>query len=81
MQDFFPAGNTGLLFSSLPAPKPRFDYHMQPHSSIFIRSQAVTATLNGGAFTQRRHSAGTVPIITLFIPGTPLKTTHLQKDA
>ena len=27
------------------------------------------------------HSAGTAPIITLFILGTPLKTTHLQKDA
>ena len=33
------------------------------------------------ARTQRGHSAGTAPIITLFIPGTPLKTTHLQKDA
>ena len=31
-----------------------------------------------GAFL---HSAGTAPIITLFIPGTPLKTTHPQKDA
>ena len=31
-----------------------------------------------GAFS---HSAGTAPIITLFIPGTPLKTTHLQKRA
>ena len=31
-----------------------------------------------GAFS---HSARTAPIITLFIPGTPLKTTHLQKHA
>ena len=31
-----------------------------------------------GAFS---HSAGTAPIIMLFIPGTPLKTTHLQKHA
>ena len=31
-----------------------------------------------GAFS---HSARTAPINTLFIPGTPLKTTHLQKDA
>ena len=35
----------------------------------------------GGVFAQRGHSAGTAPIITLFIPGTPLKTTHLQKHA
>ena len=27
------------------------------------------------------HSAGTAPIITVFIPGTPLQTTPLQKDA
>ena len=33
---------------------------------------------HGGAFS---HSAGTAPIITLFIPGTPLKTTPLQKPA
>ena len=31
-----------------------------------------------GAFS---HSAGTVPIITLFILGTPLQTTPLQKRA
>ena len=31
-----------------------------------------------GAFL---HSARTAPIITLFVPGTPLKTTHLQKRA
>ena len=30
-----------------------------------------------GRFAQRGHSAGTVPIITVFVPGTPLKTTHL----
>ena len=35
----------------------------------------------GGVFAQRAHSAGTAPIITLFIPGTPLKTTPLQKRA
>ena len=29
-----------------------------------------------GAFS---HSTCTAPIITLFIPGTPLKTTHLQR--
>ena len=31
-----------------------------------------------GAFS---HSAGTAPIVTLLILGTPLKTTHLHKDA
>ena len=31
-----------------------------------------------GAFS---HSAGTAPIIMLFIPGAPLKTTHLHKCA
>ena len=30
---------------------------------------------------QRGHSTGTAPIIVLFIPRTPLKTTHLQKHA
>ena len=28
----------------------------------------------GGVFAQHGHSAGTAPIITLFIPGTPLQT-------
>ena len=36
---------------------------------------------HGSVFAQRGHSVRTAPIITLFIPGTPLKTTHLQKDA
>ena len=31
-----------------------------------------------GAFS---HSAGTTPIIMLFIPRSPLKTTHLKKHA
>ena len=31
-----------------------------------------------GAFL---HSTSAAPIITMFIPGTPLKTTHLQKHA
>ena len=31
-----------------------------------------------GAFL---HSAGTAPIIILFLPGTPLKTANLQKEA
>ena len=35
----------------------------------------------GGVFAERGHSALTVPIITLLIMGTPLKTTHLQKCA
>ena len=34
----------------------------------------------GGVFAQRGHSARTAPIIPLLIPGTPLKTTHLQKS-
>ena len=34
-----------------------------------------------GVFAQRVRSAGTAPIITLLIPGTPLKTTHRQKHA
>ena len=37
--------------------------------------------LIGGVFAQRRHNAHTAPVITLFIPGTPLKTTHLEKRA
>ena len=37
--------------------------------------------IGGGVFGQRGHSAGTAPIITLFILGTPLKTTPLQKRA
>ena len=39
------------------------------------------SALIGGVFAQCGHSAGTAPIITLFIAGTPLKTTHLQKHA
>ena len=35
----------------------------------------------GTARAQRGHSAGTAPIITLFIPGTPLKTAPLQTHA
>ena len=37
-----------------------------------------TRASSSGAFS---HSARTAPIITLFIPETPLKTTHLQKRA
>ena len=46
----------------------------------FALALALTLTLLliGRAFL---HSAGTAPIIMLFIPGTPLKTTHLQKHA
>ena len=33
-----------------------------------------------GALGAFLHSAGTAPMITLFIPGTPLNTTPLQKD-
>ena len=33
------------------------------------------------ARAQRGHSAGTAPIITLFIPGTPLQSTHVQRHA
>ena len=32
-----------------------------------------------GVFAQCGHSAGTAPIVTVFIPGTPLQTTPLQK--
>ena len=35
---------------------------------------------NGGIFAQRGHSVGPVPIIMLFIPGTPLKPTHLPHN-
>ena len=35
----------------------------------------------GGVLAQRGHSAGTGPIITVFIPGTPPHTTPLQKRA
>ena len=54
------------------------------HGHVRIPSaECITATRQnyGGFFAQRAHSAGTAPIITLFIPGTPLKTTPLQKDA
>ena len=40
-------------------------------------SEEVGAGRYGGVCGHAR----TVPIITLFIPGTPLKTTHLQKHA
>ena len=36
---------------------------------------------HGGVFAQRGHSAGTAPITTVFILGTPLQTTPLQKRA
>ena len=32
----------------------------------------------GGVFAQCGHRAGTAPIVTVFIPGAPLKNTHLQ---
>ena len=35
----------------------------------------------GGVFAQRGHSAGTVPIITVIIQVTTLKTTHLRNHA
>ena len=35
----------------------------------------------GGVFAQCAHSAHTAPVITVFIPGTHLKSTHLQKRA
>ena len=38
-------------------------------------------SINGGGGGAFSHSAGTAPIITLFIPGTPLKTVPLQNDA
>jgi hypothetical protein len=36
-------------------------------------------SLLGGVLTQRTHIAGTAPIIMVFTPGTPLKTTQLKK--
>ena len=33
--------------------------------------QGMSPVVHGGVFAQRAHSAGTAPIITLFIPGTP----------
>ena len=35
----------------------------------------------GGSMGAFSHSPGTAPIITPFVPGTPLQTTHLQKRA
>ena len=37
--------------------------------------------LIGGVIAQRGHSVGTAPIFTVFIRGTPLQTTPLQKRA
>ena len=50
----------------------------QPHGSRSGSLETVFVRDTWGAFS---HSARTAPIITLFIPGTPLKTTHLQKHA
>ena len=45
------------------------------------RKEPPNSMVLGGIFAQHRHSMRTVPIITLFISGTPLKTTHLHKRA
>ena len=53
------------------------------HTIAMIQAFLLMCTLGvgGGGFAQRGHSAGTAPIIILFIPGTPLKTNPLQKRA
>ena len=50
------------------------------HKDTHKTTRNTTCAL-GGIFAQRGHSAGTAPVITVFIPGTPLKTTPLQKHA
>ena len=77
--------------SASPSPPP--SQILTPLSAITISSsgsitvpisRAMTITLRGRfrtARAQRGHGVGIAPIITLFIPGTPLKTTHLQKHA
>ena len=46
--------------------------------NVMLASGAQSWCTTEGVFS---HSARTVPIITPFIPGIPLKTTHLQKHA
>ena len=48
------------------------------HAVSNIQAFVLPNLVTKGAFSQ---SARTAPIITVFIPGTPLITTHLQKDA
>ena len=47
------------------------------------QTQGLLLSCQAGAYSKRSQWGPfrTAPIITLFIPGTPLKTTHLQKDA
>ena len=54
-----------------------FDAHTPRFPSELI-SAAVQSAVSRGAFS---HSAHTAPVITVFIAGTPLKTTYLQKRA
>ena len=50
--------------------------------TIFLpRNVGQVDTNLGGVFAQRGHSERPAPIIILFIPETPLKTTPLQKRA
>ena len=61
-------------------------FAQRAHSACTAHAQRTVRPLRlfRGRFCTARaqlwHSTGTAPIITLFIPGTPLKTTHLQKD-
>ena len=41
----------------------------------------LVGTIHRGRFRTARAQRQLLPIITLFIPGIPLKTTHLQKRA
>ena len=57
---------------------------VMPHKFLSLHHGAVlvgTRVILGGVFTQRAHSAGTAPIITVIIQVTTLKTTHLRNHA
>ena len=47
----------------------------------FLIESKLAGLLLGGVFAQRTDSANAAPIIMLFIPGTPLKTSYIQKHA
>ena len=60
--------------------------HSQPHPGVVNSRTAqvpchslVCMVPSAGVFSQPVHNAHTLPITTLFIPRTRLKTTHLQK--
>ena len=83
-------GGGGLLltvvrFEHKPAPDPRDvparPQDLRPSGSAERDVNMWGPAPRGGGRGAFSHSAGAAPMITLLIPGTPLKTTHVQKDA